>query len=294
MNVLELIENKGLFYKVSGGDLVVKCLNPEHEDNNPSLRVDKITGKMHCFSCGFRGDIFDYYGEKVNRTITKVQNLKDKIFKLLVRNPLMPKGAQTFEIEYRGIKGSTYSTFNAFTLSNDPDFVDRVVFPITDINDALVGFMGRYLHSDADPKYKVKPSKTRLPLYPAKVDAVQNSIIVVEGIFDMLNLYDKGLPNVITGFGISRGQLPKRYKKKEAKIVEILEEFAVYKLQGITKVFILYDGDDPGREAAEGLKTILKNEFICDTIDIEEGEDPGEFSEEKVTALRNFLYEENN
>jgi DNA primase len=293
MNVQELLDNRNIFYNISGGDLVVRCFNPEHEDARPSLRIDKITGKMHCFSCGFRGDVFEHFGEKVNKVILKVQELKDKIHALLVKNPLMPRGAQPFEIEYRGISASTYATFNAFTQSTDSHFVDRVVFPITDINNDLIGFIGRYIHSDADPKYKVVPSKTKLPLYPIKVEAIQNSIIVVEGIFDMLNLYDKGLTNVVTGFGISRGQLPKmKYRRRrERKAQEVLEDFSLYKLQGITRVYIMFDGDEPGKEAAAGLKEILKNDFICDTIDIENGEDPGKFTKEKVEALKDLLYE---
>ena len=293
MNVEELLGNKSILFRVKGNDFVVSCFNPDHEDNDPSLRIDRITGKMHCFSCGFRGDVFQHFGEKVDKLVLKSHSLKEKILKLLVRNPLIPKGAIGFELDYRGIRAETFKHFNAFTHSTEPDFVDRVVFPITDISDDLIGFIGRFLHSNADPKYKVHPRKTKLPMYPVKVKHIQNSIIVVEGIFDMLNLYDKGLYNVVTGFGISRGQLPKvkYYKRRLKKIEEIIEEFSTYKLQGITKIYVMYDGDAPGMEAAAGLKEILKDDFIVDTIDIADGEDPGDFTAEKVRALRDLLYE---
>ena len=53
MNVEELLISKNIPYKRSGRDYIISCLNTEHKDKHPSLRVDKYTGVMHCFSCGF-------------------------------------------------------------------------------------------------------------------------------------------------------------------------------------------------------------------------------------------------
>ena len=43
-SVQELIADKGLQYKLSGKDVLIKCLNPDHADRDPSLRIDKLTG----------------------------------------------------------------------------------------------------------------------------------------------------------------------------------------------------------------------------------------------------------
>ena len=241
----------------------------------------------------FKGDIYNHFGEKVSKTLREVSLLKEKITKLLKKNPIIPKGAIPFEIDYRDIKGSTYKSFNAFTQSTDPHFTDRVVFPISDINDNVIGFIGRFLHSNANPKYKVVPSKTKLPLYPQKISHIHNSIIIVEGIFDMLNLHDKGLYNTVTGFGISRGQLPswKHARRRKDKIEQVKEEFSVYALQGIDKIYVMYDGDEPGQEAAKGLVEALDGQFVVENIEISKGEDPGEFTAERVDALRKLLYE---
>ena len=37
----------------------INCICPEHIDNDPSMKVDLSNNKVHCFSCGFTGDIFD-------------------------------------------------------------------------------------------------------------------------------------------------------------------------------------------------------------------------------------------
>lgn len=41
-----------------------RCLCPEHEDVHPSMGYDGQRNKVHCFSCGFDGDIFDLVGKE--------------------------------------------------------------------------------------------------------------------------------------------------------------------------------------------------------------------------------------
>lgn len=38
------------------------CLNPNHHDSHPSMSYDHHKNKVHCFSCGCSGDIFDVIG----------------------------------------------------------------------------------------------------------------------------------------------------------------------------------------------------------------------------------------
>ena len=67
MNVEELLQSKQVPFLPKGKDYVVSCLNPEHDDNNPSMRVDQITGIFHCFSCGYKGNLFVHFGNLVLR-----------------------------------------------------------------------------------------------------------------------------------------------------------------------------------------------------------------------------------
>ena len=60
MRVEEVLAEERIPFKVSPADYIVSCLNPEHDDSNPSMRIDKITGIFNCFSCGFKGNIFNY------------------------------------------------------------------------------------------------------------------------------------------------------------------------------------------------------------------------------------------
>ena len=291
MDVSTLLDEKGIEYKSQGRDYIIKCLNPEHEDSNPSMRIDKISGLFGCFSCGFGGDIFDYYNINKEKFIDiKVAEVKDKIQNLLAQKSIpMPLDAVPFKEDFRGIKGSTYEQFGAFTTESLHGMEGRVLFPIKDILGNTIAFQGRYMYSDLDPKYKFYPEHTTVQFHPMIPKPIDNSIIIVEGIFDMLNLWDKGLHNVVTSFGISLGTV-----KKARKVGSVVDKFTPFKLQGIETIWIMYDGDERGKHAAEGLKNTLKNsrKFFVDTIDLEEGMDPGEFSLEDVNNLKEQLYGE--
>ena len=83
MNVIDLLTERNLKYKESGKDYSIHCLNPEHDDSNPSMNVDKITGVFHCFSCGFKGNIFNYFGAAPNFLDIRIAHLQEKIQNIL-------------------------------------------------------------------------------------------------------------------------------------------------------------------------------------------------------------------
>ena len=62
MNVQELLESKQIPFIPKGKDFVVRCLSPEHDDRNPSMRIDQIDGRFNCFACDLRA-IFVHFGE---------------------------------------------------------------------------------------------------------------------------------------------------------------------------------------------------------------------------------------
>ena len=79
MTVEELLTSRQVYFIPKGGDCLVSCLNPEHPDRNPSMRIDRITGIFQCFSCGFKGNIFTHFGEKANHLQVRRELLKKNI-----------------------------------------------------------------------------------------------------------------------------------------------------------------------------------------------------------------------
>jgi DNA primase len=156
------------------------------------------------------------------------------------------------------------------------------MFPVRDIRGHIKVFVGRSMHSDVESKYLFYPKHIVPPLFPAHPEIWKNSLIIVEGIFDVLNMMDKGCYNVICAFGTHT--LLKTYRDK----------LSHYKILGVNKFYIMFDGDDPGRKAAEKLKDVLNsNGFNSDTIELPEGLDPGDLTEEDISMLMKGLYGEN-
>ena len=90
MDVKEILEDKNIKYTARGRDYIIRCLNPEHEDRNPSLRVDKISGLFHCFSCGYAGDLFKHFNINKEKFIDiKAQQVLEKIQKLINKKSLL-------------------------------------------------------------------------------------------------------------------------------------------------------------------------------------------------------------
>ena len=274
MTVEELLTKKDIDFQLKGKDLIVKCLNPEHDDSNPSMRIDQVTGIFNCFSCAYKGNVFFLYGEKVNQLQLRRDLLKRKILQKRSESIglAMPKGAEPYSGDWRGLKPETYTKFEAFQ-HHAPDFIGRIVFPVRDISGNIVAFNGRHT-SNGIPKYKINPIGAKLPFYP-KVNARDGKIILVEGIYDMLNLHDKGLTNAVCSFGTKN-------------VSE--EKLQILKMQGVEGVDIFFDGDEAGQKAA----TIIID--MCEKVGLTtrnihlNGTDPGELSETKVITLARKLY----
>jgi len=278
-SVAELLASRNIQYQLSGNDYVIKCLNPEHEDNNPSCRVDRFSGKCHCFSCGFKTNIFKFFNVVNNRLPGEIQKLKEKleVLKAATTGLEYPEGSVPFSKPFRGIRAKTLKHFNTFYNNKVPALTDRIIFPITDISGKIRVFVARHMHSNSNPKYINYPKHVEIPLFPPTVPLHTDYAILVEGIFDFLNLYDKGLENCICVFGTNTLQ-----KNTSMKLLPL-------KAQGVSKIFILFDGDKAGRAAASFLKPLIEAEgFEVEVLDLPNDVDPGELSEEDVLSIKEY------
>ena len=167
MNVVDILEDRNIKYKATNKDYTISCLNPEHEDNNPSLNVDKVTGIFHCFSCGFKGNIFNYFGAEPNFIDQRVVQLQTKISKMLSNRSLdMPLDNVPFNQDYRNISANTYLEVNAF-ISDEYNMENRVVFPLYNIRGQIKAFIGRSFGSEQKTKYYIYPDHVSLPIFPS-------------------------------------------------------------------------------------------------------------------------------
>jgi len=279
----EILKENNIDYIIRGKDLIISCLNPQHEDIHPSMHVNKETGISHCFSCKHTLNLFTRFNKVLNTLTLKQSSILEKIRKIKPEILNKPIDYQPFVEQYRNISAVTFKKFDVFT--SEKDFEGRVVVPITNFKNNIVGFIGRYKHSKLDPKYFIQPAMVDLPLFPSAININSDTLIIVEGIFDLLYLYDNEIYNVITGFGLVAPN------KKDKFNVKLHERFMPYKIAGIIKIIILYDGDKAGRKAADKLREGLEDFIFVDIINLPDDIDPNNMSSKQIKLLKEKLNE---
>ena len=149
-------------------------------------------------------------------------------------------------------------------------FWNRILFPIQNERGVPVGFGGRALSEEHQPKYLNSPAtilynKSDL-LY--NLDKARQSIykkqtaLLVEGYMDALMLYQYGIENVVASSGTSLSE----------NHASLLKRFT-------PEVIIVYDGDASGFQAAQrGLHRLLAEGLRVRVALLPKGEDPDSFA----------------
>jgi DNA primase len=274
VTVEELLTSRGIYFIPKGADFLVSCLSPDHEDRNPSMRIDRITGIFQCFSCGFKGNVFTYFGEKANQLQLRRELLKKNIRHKRSESVGLsfPQNIVPYQGNWRDIKPETYKKFEAFQ-HHDSDYIGRIVFPVRDISGRIVAFNGRHT-TGGTPKYMISPAGAKMPLFPA-VKPIQGSVILVEGIFDMINLHDKGLENAVCCFGT------KNINEDKLRMLSI---------QGVEEVIIFFDGDEAGQNASVAVQEMADRVGLVHRNVSLKDRDPGSLPIQTVHKLRDKLY----
>ena len=133
-------------------------------------------------------------------------------------------------------------------------FWNRVIFPIMDVNNRVIGFGGRVM-GDGKPKYLNSPEtkifdKSR-NLYGLNVARTtrKNYLILCEGYMDVIALHQAGFDNAVASLGTAltagHANLLKRYTKE---------------------VYLTYDSDGAGVKAALRAIPILKEVGITTKV----------------------------
>ncbi|MDB4882600.1 MAG: primase [Gemmatimonadetes bacterium] len=149
-----------------------------------------------------------------------------------------------------------------------PRFRGRLMFPIYDVSNRVVGFGGRLL-GPGEPKYLNSAesavfSKGRL-LYGlnwAKQAARRDErMLVVEGYFDVVRLIGAGVESVVAPMGTS-------LTEEQAKLIRRYTE----------RVYLLYDSDKAGLKATfRSGDELLRQGASVQVVTLPEGEDPDSF-----------------
>jgi DNA primase len=173
---------------------------------------------------------------------------------------LKKKGVNLKEAEALGLiipkKGGWYDRFR-----------DRIIFPIFDLRDRVIGFGGRILNDGSEPKYLNSPDS---PLYKKgagfyglnvarkSIQKAGGKVFIVEGYFDLLSMAQKGVKNVVATLGTALTPEQARLARRFGK------EF-----------FLLFDPDEAGTKAAlRGVEIFMQEETFATVVPLPDGLDP--------------------
>lgn len=160
-------------------------------------------------------------------------------------------------------------------------FWDRIMFPIRDTKNRVVGFGGRIL-GDGSPKYLNSPEtcifSKKEHLYALNIAQHETCMkyILCEGYMDVVSMHQAGIKNAVASLGTS-------FTKYQAAIVHRYVDNAI----------LAYDSDEPGKKAAERNIATLTSECVGSNVaDLSPCKDPDEFiktfgKEELLQRLRN-------
>ena len=219
----------------------------------------------------------DYYKSKIN----------DEVKNILAERNISQSSIETFNIglstnKYDDvlniIRKENFSTealqksglFKAHDKGYNDKFRNRIMFPIHNQFNKIVGFAGRiYNNNSKIAKYMNSPetpiyNKSKI-LYGINLNKNEiidaKSVIVVEGYLDLIQLYQAGFKNVVAASGTA-------FTENHATIISKL----------CKTIYLAYDADKAGQDAAiRAGYIILKNEMEPKIIKIPNGLDPDDW-----------------
>ena len=274
----DVIEFVKRYYNLDFNDAVAKLAGEN------GIEMEEARGKTE--------DLEKYY--KINRDaayffLSGLTEKANKGYGYMKKRGILPKYLKAFGIGYADedwnslydyLKSKGYEDKDMLELglisrsSKSKDkyydkFRGRVIFPIINTRGKVIGFGGRAINKEDNPKYlnsqesKVFQKKNNLYGFNLSKNAVTNQgyIILVEGYMDVVSLYQAGIENVAASLGTALTEQQARMISRYTK-----------------KVILCYDSDAAGRNAALRGMEILRTEGLdVRVMHVTDGKDPDEF-----------------
>ena len=236
-----------------------RCLNPDHADNNPSMKLDPKRNKVHCFACGADYDIFDIVGIDYGIYDNKAKFKKTyEIFNVTIQKPetdykefFKDAHRHITETDYIALRGISDAVCERFMLgyvrywrhpkaSVNVPTSPRIIIPTGD--NSYLARDTRSNLSDTEKKYS-KSKVGKIQIFNKDVLKTSDKpIFVVEGEIDALSIIEAG------GEAVALGSI--------ANIQAFLDLLKVTKPK--KPLIISLDNDNAGRNASVTLCNALQ------------------------------------
>jgi DNA primase len=293
MNVIDILHFYGVrILEDVKSNPNIYCHCPFHKGSGKvhvNFSINRTNGKWICFSKSKKGDPKCGAGGLV-RFVKKMENCSTREAKETLRSEFNqgklswgalikatesdsnPKGKTRLrKVEWPNdfvlipdnhpwIKKRRYDvdTFRAFNVAYDPSTPHLVHFPIY-FRKRLRGFSARDIRKQSIHKWRHdKGVPRRKILYNFDESVGKDYVIVVEGPMDAMRLWSFGFHSVVSIFG-----------------TEATDEQTALLIGNWNKVFVAFDGDEPGRDGAIKLTSkLIGHVEIVARVPMPAGKDP--------------------
>ena len=283
---VESVLKKYNFEKVRRSKNGFTCLCPFHENHKTSAFSISDAGLWMCWSCGVKGNLQKLItrlgGEldwKEELRIMGAQ-LNSARYSAGTRKKLgvMPRDFKQYSIDNRPpayiLNRLQWPTVRQFKLgsSNEGMNRDRCIIPIG-FKDKTVGFHGRAIKDGVEPKYYNSPG-FEIKDFVFNYDNCEKGkdIIVVEGAFNAMSMWEKGFPNTVATFGT-------KFTPKQVQLIFSLAP---------DSITICFDRDShkdrPGQKAAIQLANITYQLITTYIMPLPLDKDPNDLTAETLLA----------
>lgn len=263
-------------------------------DGRDTFHVDTCAQIFHCFSCRAGGSVLDLVmaiegcdlqtaAEQLcswreipaHGVQARLPTGKETVTKKIESVP--PLGFRLRGIDSRhgylkarGIYEATAAEFGVGFYAGPGLMQHRLVIPIEDDAGRLVGYCGRSLDG-GEPRYKFPPrfpkSQLLFNLHRA-LGTRQSEVIVVEGFFDCLKVYQAGFPTVVALMG--------------SALYEAQCRLLVGRFRRIT---LMLDGDQAGRSATAAMAPALCAHRPTEIVELADGVQPDQLTDECLCQI---------
>jgi len=295
-NLLEGLRRKGK-------ELIGYCpIHDKNHYNKNSFRVNIPKNIWHCFSCGAGGNILDFVSVMENVEIRQAGLLIKKWFKIdFQKDEKMAKKERegkkeevneevnkplTFKLKSldydhpylkeRGIKKETIKEFGLGYCKRGI-LKGRIAISIHNEKGELVAYAGRYPGDppEEESKYIFPPNfKKSLILFNlnrVECEEKEKELILVEGFFDVFNLWQAGVKNAVALMGTS--------------LTEEQEELILRCLGKDGRITLIFDSDEAGKKAGKEIIERLIDKVYIRLIKLKSGIDLDNLSKKEINNL---------
>lgn len=289
--------------KRKGNELIGYCpIHDKNHFNKSSFSVNTKKNIWYCFSCDSGGNILDLVAFMEDVDIRQAGLLIKEWFKIdSQKDEKMAKKEREGKKEKVNKETNKPLTFKLKNLDHDHPYLKergikketikefglgyckrgilkgRIAIPIHNEKGELVAYAGRYPGDPPDEKSKYifppnfKKGCVIFNLNRLKDNDEEKELILVEGFFDLFNLWQNGFRNTVSLMGTSlskeREELILRYLGKDGRIT------------------LIFDSDEAGKKACKEAKDELIEKVYIKVIRLKSGIDLDRLSKKEINNL---------